>query len=67
MKGYSLQPNTEPNLFEVADVDQASNQSSGIFELRLPKSAMESFSPEIVFHLTAQPLVRGYYESIRHV
>lgn len=61
--GYSLNPVTKPNLFTVADINQAMAEST-IADIRdnnrLTK-AMQAAQPEIVFHLAAQPLVRQSY------
>jgi len=61
--GYSLEPPTEPNLFSAADVERCL-ASSTIADLRDPVAlaqAMADASPDIVFHLAAQPLVRHSY------
>jgi CDP-glucose 4,6-dehydratase len=60
--GYALAPNTQPSLFEVADV--ASGMSSLLGDIRDEmglKAAMKSAEPEIVIHMAAQPLVRYSY------
>ena len=63
LKGYSLSPNTSPNLFDVASV--AEDMESEIGDIRniskLTKS-MKIFDPDIVIHMAAQPLVRLSYE-----
>lgn len=60
--GYSLDPNTKPSLFEVANV--ASGMRSVIGDIRnfdlLAKTIKES-KPEIVIHMAAQPIVRYSY------
>ena len=62
VKGYSLQPPSKPSLFEEANVSLLLN--SEINDIRnfnnLSKSIQE-FSPEIIFHMAAQPLVRASY------
>lgn len=64
VKGYSLQPQTEPNLFEVANVSSGIISEIGdIRNYARLKSSIDSFSPEIIFHLAAQPLVRDSYEN----
>lgn len=60
--GYSLKPNTNPSLYEIANVK---NQIESIYgDIRnsdqLSKSIC-SFSPDIVIHMAAQPLVRESY------
>lgn len=60
--GYSLEPYTEPSMFEVCDLD--SKMTSIIGDIRnysqLDK-VIEDYKPEIVFHLAAQALVRYSY------
>jgi len=62
--GLSLEPETEPSMFNVADV--ASGMTSVIGDIRDNKRVKKLFSehkPEIVFHLAAQSLVRYSYEA----
>ena len=63
VKGYSLDVNTEPALFIEANV--AAGMESEIGDIRnleqLTKS-MVSFSPDILIHMAAQPLVRLSYK-----
>ena len=63
VKGYSLNPLEKNNLFEIANVSK--NMISEIGDIRnlsqLRKS-IDSFEPEIVFHLAAQPIVRLSYK-----
>lgn len=64
LMGYSLAPNTSPNLFEAGSV--ASGMHSIIGDVRDLESltlAISEFSPEIVIHMAAQPLVRKSYEN----
>ncbi len=62
LKGFSLSPNTSPNLFEVALLNE--KMTSEIGDIRnfheLNKSIVD-FQPEVIFHLAAQPLVRESY------
>lgn len=63
VKGFSLEPNTEPSLFEVAKVSLGIESEIGdIRDYEKLKSSVESFSPNIILHLAAQPLVRDSYE-----
>lgn len=63
VKGYSLEPNTKPNLFEVAKVFTGIESEFGdIRNFEKLKSSIKSFSPNIILHLAAQPLVRDSYE-----
>lgn len=65
VRGYALDPNTEPNLFTEARVGQVlapGNDIRGdIRDAGTLNAAMQSFAPEVVFHLAAQPLVRLSY------
>lgn len=61
--GYSLSPNTEPNLFSIANLEN--NMESIIGDIRdyeHLKKVFDEAEPEIVLHLAAQPLVRDSYE-----
>ncbi len=61
--GYSLEPPTNPSLFEIAEIEK--NITSVIGDIRDYKKLKEAFDeaqPEIVFHLAAQPLVRDSYK-----
>ncbi|MGR8979431.1 MAG: CDP-glucose 4,6-dehydratase [Gammaproteobacteria bacterium] len=61
--GYALNPAGHPNLFTVADVNQAMAGST-IADIRDGNKlaeAMRAAQPELVFHLAAQPLVRQSY------
>lgn len=61
--GYSLQPPTNPSLFEVADVAKGINSViADIRDLPTLQKAMLAANPEIVIHMAAQPLVRLSYE-----
>ncbi len=62
--GYSLAPETHPNLFECADIEKGMERSviADVRSFDNLYDAMESFKPEIVFHLAAQPIVRTSYE-----
>ena len=63
VKGYSLDVNTKPSLFLKANV--AVDMISEIGDIRnlekLTKS-MVNFSPDILIHMAAQPLVRLSYK-----
>lgn len=63
VKGYSLEPYTEPSLFKVAKVSSGIESEIGdIRDYDKLKSSISSFSPNIILHLAAQPLVRDSYE-----
>ncbi len=63
VKGYSLEPNTTPNLFHEASV--ADGMDSEIGDIRnldhISKSLID-FNPEVLVHMAAQPLVRLSYQ-----
>lgn len=60
--GYSLESNTSPALYNIINGDALCESHIGdISDLNKLKSVFDSFRPEIVFHLAAQPLVlEGY-------
>jgi CDP-glucose 4,6-dehydratase len=61
LTGYSLQPPTEPNHFDLLDIDV----NSIIGDVRDAEKLNQVFKeqkPEIVFHLAAQPIVRLSYK-----
>jgi CDP-glucose 4,6-dehydratase len=63
VRGYSLDPNTTPNLFDVARIGGRVDDLRGdIRDGAALDRAMTEFAPEVVFHLAAQPLVRLSYE-----
>lgn len=60
--GIALAPNTAPNLFDLAQVKNG--MASHFCDIRDASTLTQIFrnaSPEIVFHLAAQPLVRASY------
>jgi CDP-glucose 4,6-dehydratase len=60
--GYALSPPTNPSLFEVADVGEGMTSIIGdIRDLAHLRGIFAEHSPEIVFHMAAQPLVRYSY------
>ena len=63
VKGYSLEPNTTPNLYTVASVGTAMDSEIGdIRDLNQITKSMSDFNPDILFHMAAQPLVRLSYQ-----
>lgn len=63
VKGYSLEPPTEPSLFKEANVGNIIESDIGdIRDLDKLKSSMLEFDPDVLFHMAAQPLVRLSYE-----
>jgi CDP-glucose 4,6-dehydratase len=62
VSGIGLQPNTDPNLFELAQIEDLCD--SHFCDIRNKDNLLtliRSFRPEVVFHLAAQPLVRHSY------
>ncbi len=60
--GVSLDPPTNPSLYEQAEVAHGmSSLRADIRDLDKMKSIFSEYQPEIVFHLAAQPLVRYSY------
>ena len=61
--GYSLEPNTEPSLFKILNLENKLNSIIGdIANLEKLKRIFEEYKPEIVFHLAAQPIVLDSYK-----
>ena len=65
--GISLKPNTSPNLFNLLNLENKIKQKYiDICEFNLLNTVIKEISPDIVFHLAAQPLVReSYIETIQ--
>ena len=62
IRGYALDPNTEPNFFTAASVGELLEDIRGdIRDYSQLENSMMEFRPEVVFHLAAQPLVRRSY------
>lgn len=62
VKGYALAPPTSPSLYEVANV--AAGMESEIADIRdaaALQRSLQTFRPDIVIHMAAQPLVRLSY------
>jgi CDP-glucose 4,6-dehydratase len=61
--GYSLAPPTQPNLYDLADVEKGMESIRGdVLDLEHLRLAVREHRPEIVFHLAAQSLVRRSYD-----
>src|SRR5262245_39329009 len=61
--GYSLEAPTWPSLFAQADVSRGIDSLHGdILDLQHLRQSLKQVSPEVVFHLAAQPLVRHSYD-----
>jgi len=64
LTGYALAPNTKPNLFDTALVADGMESVIGdIRDLGKLTKAMGDFSPDVVIHMAAQPLVRLSYKN----
>lgn len=62
--GYSLNPPTAPNLFELLELEKRMNSVIGdIRDREHLNKVFEEFQPEIVLHLAAQPIVRESYKN----
>ena len=62
--GYSLEPPTQPRLFELAGLE--GKMTSVIGDIRDREKLLAAFraaNPEIVLHLAAQPIVRDSYKN----
>ena len=61
--GYSLEPPTDPSLFEIAGLEDRMDSVLGdIRNLKGLRDVFERVRPEVVFHLAAQPIVRDSYK-----
>lgn len=60
--GYSLEPPTNPSLFEAAGIEKSITSVTGdIRDLARLNETMQKHRPEIVIHMAAQPIVRESY------
>ena len=67
MAGYSLAPNTTPDLFSIAKVaDGMTSVIGDIRDYENMQKLFNEFKPEIVLHLAAQPIVRDSYKDPRY-
>ena len=65
--GYSLEPPTEPSLYGLCGMDRFVQSNIGdIRDFENLKRRFDEASPEIVFHLAAQPIVRDGYRDPRY-
>jgi CDP-glucose 4,6-dehydratase len=64
LTGYALEPNTEPNLFRLADVGRSMRSILGdVRDLERLRASLVEAQPEIVIHMAAQPIVRESYRA----
>jgi CDP-glucose 4,6-dehydratase len=62
--GYALAPSTNPSLFKVADVGKGMTSVIGdIRDLAKLQAVFAEYTPEIIIHMAAQPLVRYSYQN----
>ena len=62
--GYSLEPPTKPNLFELIGGEEISRSVIGdVRDFASLKKIFDECAPEIVFHLAAQPIVLEGYKN----
>lgn len=62
VRGYALDPSTQPSFFETAGIANAIEDVRGnLLDRPSLEASLREFSPEVVFHLAAQPLVRYSY------
>ena len=60
--GFSLEPPTNPNLFDLLDIN-INSIIEDIRDFNHLKEVFDEFEPEIVIHMAAQPIVRESYEN----
>jgi CDP-glucose 4,6-dehydratase len=62
IRGYALDPSTQPNLFNGARISDVLDDDRGdIRDYPKLEASLVDFEPEVVFHLAAQPLLRRSY------
>lgn len=65
--GFSLKPEIEPNLFELAGIEKDVKSIYGdVRDLQALNQTLNESEAEIVFHMAAQPLVRESYVNPRY-
>lgn len=63
LKGFALEPPTNPSLYVEALVSQGMQSEIGdIRDFPTVAKALSNFAPEIIIHMAAQPLVRHSYQ-----
>lgn len=66
VKGYSLEPPTEENLYSILGLAQDMETIlADVRDYSTMQTVMKQYQPEIVIHLAAQPLVRESYVRVR--
>lgn len=65
--GYSLEPPTNPSLFEISGIADKMNSVIGdVRDYENLKKCFDAAKPEIVIHLAAQPIVRDSYKDPKY-
>jgi CDP-glucose 4,6-dehydratase len=66
--GYSLKPNVNPNLYDLARLDKEIHKTTfgDIRDYNKLKKSIKDFSPDFVVHMAAQSLVRESYVSPKY-
>lgn len=65
--GYSLEPPTNPSLFEIAEIGNSVNQIIGdVRDFASLRKVFNQANPQTVLHLAAQPLVLDGYADPRY-
>lgn len=65
--GYSLEPPTDPSLYELASLDDMVDSRIGdIRDLDSLESFYSEVDPDVVIHMAAQPIVREGYRDPRY-
>ncbi|HCX66198.1 CDP-glucose 4,6-dehydratase [Parvibaculum sp.] len=60
--GFSLKPDTDPNLFELANIAGSVRSRFGdLRDIDAVRNVVQEAAPQIVLHMAAQPLVRRSY------
>lgn len=64
VSGYGLLPNTEPNLFNIINLqNHIEHNVADVRDYETLSRKINEFKPDIIFHLAAQPLVRYSYSN----
>ena len=64
VKGYALAPYTEPSLYQLADIgSHLKSDIADVADFESLSQSLQSFDPDCIFHLAAQPLVKFSYEN----
>ena len=65
--GYSLLPPTNPSIFELSVIEKEMTSIIGdIRDIDILQNVFDTYQPEIVLHLAAQPIVRESYKEPRY-